>query len=258
VYLEKGVQTDTISNLSITVADDPAIELLADALAAIEDGIEIPYADYATNDAKAAAATTAAQAVIDALEPANNTVVTVTYVVNHFEAKLVNGAQPAEIVSPYILTVGDPLPTLEEAIEIDASVDISAGQLTGVTAAKNSDSAMEASDLKDLFTAPAGYTIGLFQSDGTTAVANDGVVATGQVLKLTRTAGNTVVDTATVVVKGDVNGDGLIQIGDITLAARAASGNTTLTGARLAAADLTGDGNVRVGDIIQLVNMFRA
>jgi hypothetical protein len=130
-------------------------------------------------------------------------------------------------------------------------IDSAGGLLTGVTAAKN-----KASALKGQFAAPAGYKVGVFTSDGT-AVADSAAVGTGMIVRLMEND-DTVVDTATVVVRGDMNGDGLIQIGDITLAAGAASGNVTLTGARLAAVDFNGSGSVTVGEITQLVKMFRA
>ncbi len=77
-----------------------------------------------------------------------------------------------------------------------------------------------------------------------------GVVGTGMTVDLTVDGKS--VDSAVIVVTGDVNGDGQITLTDMVQIRAHLLGRSTLTGAALQAADLNGDGQLTLTDMVQL------
>ncbi len=86
--------------------------------------------------------------------------------------------------------------------------------------------------------------------DGEAEVSIDELLTTGMVLQLID--GETVKQSVTIVVRGDVNGDGLINITDMLSVKSHILGKSTLTGAEALAADISGDGNINITDVLQV------
>ena len=57
-------------------------------------------------------------------------------------------------------------------------------------------------------------------------------------------------DSATIVVTGDVNGNARIDIGDLVLVANSLNGTAELAGIEAAAADMNGNGRMDIGDLV--------
>ena len=79
-------------------------------------------------------------------------------------------------------------------------------------------------------------------------------VGTGCTVSLT--VGDKAVDSAVLVLSGDVNGNGFIDVGDYVAVRRCVLGSFELSGARAAAADASGDGSVGVDDYMIIKRYF--
>jgi hypothetical protein len=104
------------------------------------------------------------------------------------------------------------------------------------------------SHIEDYYT--GDYKIVVYASDGTTVVT-DNALATGNIIKL-YDKDDACVDTAMVVIKGDVNGDGNINTLDYISLRLHLLGVSNAEGARLDAANINGDTSVNTLDYIAL------
>ncbi len=94
------------------------------------------------------------------------------------------------------------------------------------------------------------YKVVAYASDGT-AVVTDNALATGNIIKR-YDKDDTCVDTATVVIKGDVNGDGVINTRDYISVRLHLLGISSVEGASFKASDINGDTIVNTLDYINL------
>ncbi|MBQ4649032.1 MAG: hypothetical protein IJB76_07720 [Clostridia bacterium] len=97
-------------------------------------------------------------------------------------------------------------------------------------------------------------TVSIYTASGT-KLANTEIAGTGCVVKYLGTNGE-VLDSAEVVLNGDLNGDGAIATVDLVIAEKALSGSSTLKGAINAASDLNGDGTMSASDIVMIENFI--
>ncbi|MBQ3094113.1 MAG: dockerin type I repeat-containing protein, partial [Clostridia bacterium] len=124
--------------------------------------------------------------------------------------------------------------------ELSGAYTIENGYLDGVAVGVTAEALKSAMDHSDL--------LSVTDQNGN---AVSGKVGTGMVLTLT-VDGN-VVDSATVVVRGDVNGDGDASTTDARLAILHQIGDITLDGASSMAADCNRDGNVDTFDVREML-----
>jgi hypothetical protein len=111
-------------------------------------------------------------------------------------------------------------PVLEDLLT-GGSVDISAGDLTGVTATRRGDAGASVTNVAVLvsdFTVPSGYSIVVFS--GGTQAGITAIVRTGMEIRLLDTLSQDVLDTATVIVTGDLLGTGYAEITGFALVAQ--------------------------------------
>ena len=89
----------------------------------------------------------------------------------------------------------------------------------------------------------------IFDKNGNVADRN-ALIATGMVAKLI--VNGQVVDSATIIVTGDVNGDGKISVTDMAAVQHHVLGQTMITDIYLLAADTQNDGEVSITDFVQI------
>ena len=105
------------------------------------------------------------------------------------------------------------------------------------------------------YNAPAGYTLQIVGSDGT-VLAGDALVYTGCVLRLMNDADNTVADSATIIVKGDVLGAsntgkvGTLAINQLVRMAQDLNETRPLDGIYEMAGDFNDNGSIDIADLV--------
>ena len=87
-----------------------------------------------------------------------------------------------------------------------------------------------------------------------TLLSDDDYVGTGCSVSIE--VGGETVDSAVIVISGDVNGNGFIDVGDYVLIKRAVIGTVSLKNERYAAADISGDGSVGPDDYVMVRRYF--
>jgi len=95
--------------------------------------------------------------------------------------------------------------------------------------------------------------VSIFNKDGV-LLANTDFVGTGCLIKLI--SGNDILDEATVIVKGDLNGDGRVLSNDYIEVLKHINGTKTLTGIYLIAADANRDSSVTSTDYSNIKSFF--
>lgn len=103
--------------------------------------------------------------------------------------------------------------------------------------------------------APEGASVQVLDADGRPAPATD-PVATGMIIEVVSEDG-TVLQSTTVVVKGDVTGSGEMNLTQLVRMAQGFTGADPLTGVYEDAADLNGDGQVTLTDLVLEARMYR-
>ncbi|MBE6148620.1 MAG: hypothetical protein E7167_03930 [Firmicutes bacterium] len=83
----------------------------------------------------------------------------------------------------------------------------------------------------------------------------DAIVGTGSRVEFYD--GNTLLESYTNIVRGDITGDGLVNLSDLSKIFNYYRGNITMTDNYLLAADVTNDGNVNLGDLSKFFNYYR-
>ncbi len=126
----------------------------------------------------------------------------------------------------------------------DSTVTVKDSTMTGLTAQSGAKTATE---IKNMFVENGG-SVTVTNAAGK-ALKDSDAVGTGCLVVLKDRDGN-VVDTITVVVKGDVTGEGYAHLGQVVAAGRALVGADTLEDAFLAAGDINGNGSIDLGDIV--------
>ncbi len=86
--------------------------------------------------------------------------------------------------------------------------------------------------------------------DGDTEVSVDELLSTGMLVQLVD--GETVVQSLTLIVTGDINGDGKITITDMVTMKAHILGSNVLEGAQALAADYNGDGKISITDFVSV------
>ncbi len=92
-----------------------------------------------------------------------------------------------------------------------------------------------------------------FYDHNSQVIKDDQLIGTGSVVKLED--GATVLDQATFILTGDINGDGAIDVLDATIAQRATTGNVDLEEPFTIALDSNGDGELESTDYQTLINL---
>lgn len=148
------------------------------------------------------------------------------------------------------LTVTDAKPSIDVNPDSGLTIDKDAGYVSGFMAGTSAASALRAGDIAAMFTVPveARNAAGETLADGDT-------VGTGCTVNLVAADG-TIIDTLTIVIKGDVEGKGFVSIGSLVVMSNDMTGSAPLSGAYFAAGDMNGDGSITIGDIVTASNIM--
>lgn len=158
----------------------------------------------------------------------------------------------SETVTVKVVDVTD-VPALKSSAPVTAVEAGSLNVLEGFTAQKTA--VATAGELKDMFDAKEGSVI-VTNAAGVELAADDEIrTGTMVVLKDGKTDSAKVVETFTVVVKGDVTGSGTANAGQIVAIGRAVVGTQPLKGAYALAGDLNNSGKIDAGDIVAIGRM---
>ncbi len=208
------ISKDLIDRIEITNAPDKTQFLRGDALDLTGMEVSLIYKDGVT-----------------LAQPISN------YTVEGYDASTV-GTQTLT------LTCGEFTATLEVTVnprEISSDLyTVQDGYLRGISAGTTAATLLES--LND------SQYIRIFREE--TEVTGDVNLATGMSVKLM--VGETVYDSLTVVVTGDVNGDGRINVTDMLAAKKHILKHTLLDGAAVLAADYNADGKVNITDFLRI------
>ncbi len=96
----------------------------------------------------------------------------------------------------------------------------------------------------------------IWDSESTAEVDEEGVLATGMIVKLV--VNNVLKDYKTIIIKGDVNGDGEIALLDAVLVLNHYLEKSLLEGVYFEAADVNSDGDVGLLDAVMILNIYLA
>lgn len=148
------------------------------------------------------------------------------------------------------LTVTDAKPSIDVNPDSGLTIDKDAGYVSGFTAGTSAASALKVGDIAAMFTTPVEV-----KNAAGEALADGDTIGTGCTVNLVAADG-TILDTLTIVIKGDVEGKGFVSIGSIVVMSNDMTGSAPLSGAYLAAGDMNGDGSITIGDIVTASNIM--
>lgn len=113
-------------------------------------------------------------------------------------------------------------------------------------------------DVIGLMDAPTqGYAIEIVPSNGGTAEGSSAIVGTGDRMQLVRQEDGEVIESAVIIVRGDVTGSGKISLTQLVQMAGALTGSLTLEGPNLMAADFDGSGGINLTDLVREAALYK-
>ena len=130
-----------------------------------------------------------------------------------------------------------------------SSIKVENGTATGITVSK--DGTTVSGFLGELnMSVPAGYSLRILGEDDQ-ALSADAIVYTGCKLQLVNDATQAVIETATIIVAGDVLGNGVIAINQVVRMAQDLNGTRPLEGIYRQAGDFNGSGSIDIADLVR-------